>query len=58
MFKFVKHQKYRRQEVWKTVKGSNEKMSRNFHQSGYERINEDRLLHLRNFGLVWFVGVV
>lgn len=41
MFKFVKHQKYRRQEVWETVKGSNEKMSRNFHQSGYERIDED-----------------
>ena len=41
MFNFVKHQKYRRQEVWETVKGNNEKMSRNFQQSGYERINED-----------------
>jgi len=41
MFNFVKHQKYRRQDIWKTVKGNNEKMSRNFQQSGYERINED-----------------
>ena len=41
MFKFVKQKKYKRQEIWTTVKGNDEKMSRNFQQSGYERINED-----------------
>ena len=41
MFRFVKHQKYRRLEIWEAVKGKDEKMSRNFHQSGYKRINED-----------------
>jgi len=41
MFSFTKHRKYRRQEIWEIVKGSGEKMSLNFQQSGYERINED-----------------
>ena len=41
MFSFTKHRKYRRQEIWEIVKGSAEKMSLNFQQSGYERINED-----------------
>ena len=41
MFSFTKHRKYRRQEIWEIVKGSGEKMTLNFQQSGYERINED-----------------
>ena len=41
MFNFVKKQKYRRQEVWETVVGKTKTISRNFQQSGYERINED-----------------
>lgn len=57
MFNFVKNQKYRRQEVWETVKGKNEKMSRNFHQSGYERINED-LFAFINIGYKGHVGQI
>ena len=41
MFHFTKHNKYRRQEIWEKVKGKNVKMSRNFQQTGYERIDED-----------------
>jgi hypothetical protein len=41
MFQFIKNHKYRRQEIWEIVKGKGEKMSLNFQQSGYERINED-----------------
>ena len=41
MFEFVKNQIYRRQEIWKNLKGNNERMSRNFQQTGYERIDED-----------------
>jgi hypothetical protein len=37
---FVKNQTYKRQEIWSTVVGSDQKMSRNFQQSGYERIDE------------------
>ena len=41
MFKFNKNQTYRRQEIWNHVTGGNKKMTRNFQQSGYERIGED-----------------
>ena len=41
MFAFTKHEKYRRQEIWEMVKGKDQRMSRNFQQSGYERIDED-----------------
>ena len=57
MFKFVKHQKYRRQEIWEAVKGKDEKVSRNFHQSGYERINED-LFAFINIGYKGHAGQV
>ncbi len=40
MFAFTKHEKYRRQEIWEMVKGKDQRMSRNFQQSGYERIDE------------------
>ena len=57
MFKFVKHQKYRRLEIWEAVKGKDEKMSRNFHQSGYERINED-LFAFINIGYKGHAGQI
>ena len=38
---FQKHEKYRRQEIWEIIKGLDEKISRNFQQSGYERIDDD-----------------
>jgi hypothetical protein len=38
---FQKHEKYRRQEIWEIVKGLDEKISRNFQQSGYERIDDN-----------------
>tara|TARA_B100000989_G_scaffold187189_1_gene140822 strand:- start:1194 stop:2021 length:828 start_codon:yes stop_codon:yes gene_type:complete len=57
MFKFVKHQKYRRLEIWEVVKGKDEKMSRNFHQSGYERINED-LFAFINIGYKGHAGQI
>lgn len=41
MFRFVKHETYSRQQIWTAVTGSKDGMTRNFQQSGYERINED-----------------
>ena len=40
-FRFQKHAKYSRKEIWETVQGKEKKMTRNFQQSGYERIDED-----------------
>ena len=57
MFNFIKNQKYRRQEVFKTVKGDNTIMSQNFDQSGYERINED-LFAFINIGYKGHVGQI
>ena len=48
MFPFVKQNQYTRQQIWKTVKGGDEKMTLNFQQSGYERINEDLSLLCSN----------
>lgn len=41
MFRFEKHQLYTRQQIWTNVTGNKDGMTRNFQQSGYERINED-----------------
>lgn len=57
MFNFIKRQQYRRQEIWETVQGKNKKMSRNFHQSGYERINED-LFGFINIGYKGHAGQI
>ncbi|MDO6456778.1 HNH endonuclease [Celeribacter halophilus] len=38
---FQKNRQYRRQEIWELVKGNGEKITRNFQQSGYERIGDD-----------------
>jgi len=57
MFNFLKNQEYRRQEIWETVKSKNEKMSRNFQQSGYERINED-LFAFINIGYKGHAGQI
>jgi len=57
MFHFVKNNKYRRQEIWEAVKGTGEKMSRNFHQSGYERIDED-LFAFINIGYKGHAGQI
>jgi len=57
MFKFVKNQKYRRQEIWETVKGKDEKISRNFQQSGYERIDEN-LFAFINIGYKGHAGQI
>ena len=52
---FQKHEKYRRQEVWEIVKGLDEKISRNFQQSGYERI-DDNLFAFVNIGYQGHAG--
>ena len=57
MFNFVKKQKYRRQEIWETVVGKDKRMSRNFNQSGYERINED-LFAFINIGYQGHAGQI
>ena len=41
MFPFVKRKQYSRQDIWTVVTGGKAPMTRNFQQSGYERINED-----------------
>lgn len=57
MFNFIKNEKYRRQEIWNIVKGSDEKMTLNFQQSGYERINED-LFAFANIGYEGHAGQI
>lgn len=46
---FHKYEKYSRREIWELLKGKNEKISRNFQQSGYERI-DDNLFAFVNIG--------
>ena len=57
MFNFVKKEKYRRQDVWEKVVGKSKKMSRNFQQSGYEKINED-LFAFINIGYKGHAGQI
>ena len=57
MLPFVKQNQYTRHQIWKTVKGEDEKMSRNFQQSGYERINED-LFAFINIGYKGHAGQI
>jgi predicted HNH restriction endonuclease len=52
---FHKHEKYRRHEIWELVKGKGEKISRNFQQSGYERI-DDNLFAFVNIGYQGHAG--
>lgn len=54
---FHKYKKYRRQEIWETVKGKDEKITRNFQQSGYERI-DDNLFAFVNIGYKGHAGQV
>lgn len=49
MSDFIKHKTYRRQEIWNAVVGEDQRMSRNFQQSGYERI-DDELFAFINIG--------
>jgi hypothetical protein len=57
MFDLVKNEKYRRQDVWRLVKDNDEKMTLNFQQSGYERINED-LFAFINIGYKGHAGQI
>ena len=57
MFPFVKQNQYTRQQIWKTVKGGDVKMTLNFQQSGYERINED-LFAFINIGYKGHAGQI
>ena len=41
MFNFKKYQNYKRKDIWDIIKGNKEKMTLNFQQSGYERIDEN-----------------
>ncbi|WP_062628216.1 HNH endonuclease [Falsihalocynthiibacter arcticus] len=52
---FQKKEQYRRQEIWELVKGKEEKISRNFQQSGYERI-DDNLFAFVNIGYQGHAG--
>ena len=57
MFTFTKLNQYTRQDIWKLVKGNEVKMSRNFQQSGYERIDED-LFAFINIGYKGHAGQI
>ena len=57
MFDLIKHEKYTRREIWGLVKGKNSPMTRNFQQSGYERINED-LFAFINIGYKGHAGQI
>ena len=49
MTNFEKHKMYRRQQIWEAVVGKDQRMTRNFQQSGYERL-DDELFAFINIG--------
>jgi len=57
MFGLKKNEKYTRQDVWNLVTGGKTSITRNFQQSGYERINED-LFAFINIGYKGHAGQI
>ena len=57
MYRFEKKKQYRRQDVWNLVTGKDHQITRNFQQSGYERIDED-LFAFINIGYTGHAGQI